>query len=80
MCWLGCGEVSTFMHILWLCPDVKRFWKKVINDLSSVLKMQVPYCPATFLFGKQLPNVEQKQTQYLVTSVFLAVKWTILMN
>uniref|UniRef100_A0A8C8FF75 Uncharacterized protein n=1 Tax=Oncorhynchus tshawytscha TaxID=74940 RepID=A0A8C8FF75_ONCTS len=29
LCWHGCGEVGTQMHVLWKCPAVKRFWTAV---------------------------------------------------
>ena len=42
---------ADFIHIMWFCPVISRFWQEIIQILSSVLNMPVPLTPETCLLG-----------------------------
>ena len=31
------GVMGTLMHVLWECPDVQRFWVKVVDKVSVLI-------------------------------------------
>ena len=40
LCWHGCGEAGTLIHLMWHCPSVKSFWKNVI---CTTLPSSLPF-------------------------------------
>lgn len=48
LCKRNCGEPSTFLHIIWECPLIQKYWKKVhiiMKDVWGVrLRLEVKRC------------------------------------
>ncbi len=42
LCWHGCGQVGTLIHVLWHCPAVKVFLKEVVHSISLIIKQKWP--------------------------------------
>ena len=45
-CWQGHGEVGTFVHCLWECKMVKPLWKRVLEFLKNINRINV-FCSVT---------------------------------
>ncbi len=80
LCWHGCGELGTFMHLLWFYPAVEQFWYEVIDILKVILNVYIPQCPAVCLLGSKVENIHARITQRIIALAFLSVKRTILMK
>ena len=80
LCWHGCGELGTFMHLLWFCPVIEQFWSEVIDILKAILNIHIPKCPVVCLLGSAVGNIHVKIMQRIIALAFLSVKRTILMN
>lgn len=78
MCWHGCGEVGTFMHLLCFCPVVEQFWSELTDILEVILNVYIPQCPAVCLLGRRVENIHAKLTQQLIALASLSVKRIIL--
>nr|XP_033788575.1 uncharacterized protein LOC117354740 [Geotrypetes seraphini] len=42
LCWRGCGEVGTYLHMWWHCGRVRGFWTEVFSRVSRILDFQIP--------------------------------------
>lgn len=42
VCWHGCGEKGSFIHLLWYCQEVYRFWICVKDMVCSVFRVKFP--------------------------------------
>ena len=53
-----CGShwVGSFLHMVWECSDVKMFWSKVANKLSTVLGIHLPVSPRLLLLNSLSPK------------------------
>lgn len=40
-CHRVCTQKGTFFHILWDCPIIQNYWKKVVQIMSEVLEQEV---------------------------------------
>lgn len=45
------GQMGSFLHMFWECPDVVAFWKLVSSVLSDLTGENVPYCPKLLLLN-----------------------------
>ena len=50
-------SLGTFFHMVWECPGIADFWKKVCSALSIILSKQIPYSP-TFLLLNDTSNLD----------------------
>lgn len=44
-CWRGCSHSGSLIHILWHCPHIYPFWKKIfsfISDITGILTKPSP--------------------------------------
>lgn len=80
LCWHGCGEVSTLLHLLWNCPAIKLFWTEVVRVMSEILNIAIPLCPRICLLGGKLESVRDGKMQKIIALAYLAVKRIILLN
>ena len=39
------NKLGTYMHMMWECPDVSRFWSRVSEVLSEVMGINIPLLP-----------------------------------
>uniref|UniRef100_A0A8C9YFL0 Reverse transcriptase zinc-binding domain-containing protein n=1 Tax=Sander lucioperca TaxID=283035 RepID=A0A8C9YFL0_SANLU len=74
LCWHGCSETGTLIHLMWQCPAVKSFWKEVISRLSSILIVKIPLCPLICLLGSKVDNIQSTRIQCIIALAFLSVK------
>lgn len=36
LCWRGCGQVGTVVHMVWVCPHLRGFWLEVFKWIAKV--------------------------------------------
>uniref|UniRef100_A0A8C5AUG7 Uncharacterized protein n=1 Tax=Gadus morhua TaxID=8049 RepID=A0A8C5AUG7_GADMO len=53
VCWHGCGEAGTLIHLMWYCPKVNIIRKDLIYNLSYILKVKIALCPLICLLGSR---------------------------
>ena len=80
LCWAGCGERGTLIHMLWHCPKVKYFWSQIITLISKLLNTDFNLCPATCLLGYRNIQLNSKQNYKIANLAFIAAKRTIMIN
>lgn len=73
LCWRGCGQVGTLAHMLWSCPEVKKFWWKVYDMLSKLTDCKVVPKIEQAILGI---NMDQYKPEYrcIATHVLLAAR------
>ena len=58
------GVTGTLLHVLWECPDVQRFWVKVVDKMSDLIGRKFPLDPALLLLNddsrSKIAEVERK--------------------
>ncbi|CAI9533936.1 unnamed protein product [Staurois parvus] len=45
MCWRGCGEVGTWYHMWWECPEIQVFWRKIVYLIGKITKIKIGLDP-----------------------------------
>uniref|UniRef100_A0A667ZNP8 Reverse transcriptase domain-containing protein n=1 Tax=Myripristis murdjan TaxID=586833 RepID=A0A667ZNP8_9TELE len=80
LCWHGCGKRGSLIHMLWHCPEIRKFWEGVQNTLCSIINDDVLMCPEVCLLGAKMDGVKSEEIQQLLTLAYLSVKRIILMN
>lgn len=80
LCWHGCGEVGTLIHMLWHCPAVKALWEEVARSLTTILNVDIRITPKTGLLGARVEGVQNNKLQKVTSLACLAVKRLILLN
>uniref|UniRef100_A0A3B3WWG4 Reverse transcriptase zinc-binding domain-containing protein n=1 Tax=Poecilia mexicana TaxID=48701 RepID=A0A3B3WWG4_9TELE len=53
LCWNGCGEKESLLHMWWYCPDVKLFWNQIVKAASIMLSINLIVCPAICLLSNR---------------------------
>ena len=49
---LRCGyEESTFMHTIWSCPKIQKYWELIRGELNLILDISIPMDPPYILLG-----------------------------
>lgn len=75
LCWGGCGNRGTLIHMLWQhCPDIKNFWTQIIRLISELLNINFSLSPATCLLGYWDPQFQSKQMYKIANLAFIATK------
>ena len=64
-----------FLHMVWECPRVPEFWKRVSEMFSDIIDKTIPYLPEVMLLNDS-SNLELcvKQRQ-LWLAALIAAKW-----
>uniref|UniRef100_A0A669EVM6 Reverse transcriptase domain-containing protein n=1 Tax=Oreochromis niloticus TaxID=8128 RepID=A0A669EVM6_ORENI len=71
---------DNYIHALWFCPPVQKFWREICEDLSKCLKCNIPTSPLVCLLGS-LDNVTtEKNIAHMVFTALCIAKKTVLMN
>lgn len=50
-CWRCSYQPRDFFHIFWACPAIVHYWKEVLQVITRVTKISVPYDPKHCLLG-----------------------------
>lgn len=48
-----CSQAD-FAHVIWLFPVIARYWQQVVNTLSTILSISVPWTPRVCLLNEEL--------------------------
>lgn len=43
--------IGTFLHMVWQCPNVHRFWENVASTLSNIIERQLPHTERLLLLN-----------------------------
>ena len=74
LCWRGCGQVGTLIHMLWHCPAVKSSWEDVVHSVSLMLKLELSPCPLICLLGYRAAPLRSKRDWKIAGPGFLVAK------
>ena len=72
---------GNFIHMMWECPPVRRFWDEVSTTMSNVTGHRIPTSPSVLLLndltGLDLPIVYQRWLLLALTAAkrMLAQRW-----
>lgn len=55
LCWRGCGQRGSFLHVWWDCPLIRPFWEEIKRNVKAILEIDLPLVPVHFLF--HLPTI-----------------------
>lgn len=76
LCFGGCGQIGTHLHIWWTCPKVRRFWMRVHSLIFSVTQVNIKKDANIALLNKPVEDIP-KHTQTLIYYMFLSAKIAI---
>lgn len=71
---------DNYIHALWLCTPVQRFWRLICEDLSKCLKCNISPSPSVCLLGNLDDVTIETNSVHMVFTAFCIAKKTILMN
>ena len=77
LCWHGCGEVGTLIHMLWHCPAVKALWEEVAQFLTKLFNGDISITPTVGLLGAHLDNIRNKKQQKVHVGSPVLVLWCL---
>ena len=68
-------QQGDFIHLIWRCPKLHRYWEKVSQCITRVAQVPVPLDPLVYLLGAIDPGEFTKGKYYMVTRLlYLARK------
>jgi len=71
---------DTYLHAIWYCTSVKKFWENVTDSLSDLMGCHIPLSPFLCILGDiSIINLNSTNSQLLLVALTIAKK-TILMN
>lgn len=71
--------MGTLMHVLWVCPDVQRFWVKVVDKVSDLIGRKLPLEPALLLLNDDSRfNIAEVERKLWLASMTAAKKMIVL--
>lgn len=76
LCFHGCPDPGTYMHIWWTCPVVQAFWKAIFTLASRMFELQVPPELSTALLNLR-PDILMHKQFKLMIQILPAAKQTI---
>ena len=61
------GTLGSFVHVVWECPRILEFWRKVIRTLNDLVGIQLPMDPFVHLLNddSRLSLTEKSQKIWL---------------
>lgn len=69
-----------YLHAVWYCTPVQKFWLRVCEDLSGWFKCNIPACPRLCPLGNLDDTVIDSNLKHLVLTALCIAKKTILLN
>ena len=76
LCFRGCGDPGTHLHIFWECPVTKNYWKEIFLMISAVFKKSITPDPTTALLNLKPDCISYAQFK-LFLQITTAAKQTI---
>ncbi len=71
---------DNYIHALWFCPPVQRYWYRICEDLSKCLKCSIPASPLVCLLGDLDGVTTEGNTTHMAFTALCIAKKTVLMN
>ncbi len=71
---------DNYIHALWFCPPVQRYWYRICEDLSKCLKCSIPASPLVCLLGDLDGVTTDGNTIHMAFTALCIAKKTVLMN
>ncbi len=71
---------DNYIHALWFCPPVQRYWYRICEDLSKCLKCSIPASPLVCLLGDLDGVTTEDNTIHMAFTALCIAKKTVLMN
>ncbi len=71
---------DNYIHALWFCPSVQRYWYRICEDLSKCLKCSIPASPLVCLLGDLDGVTTEGNTTHMAFTALYIAKKTVLMN
>lgn len=72
-CRRGCGGEGTFLHIIWECPFISKYWKGIHDTIKDVvgvtLRMEAKHC---LLNVWEPTDLNSKQTIWVTLALMVA--------
>lgn len=66
LCFRGCGERGTHLHIWWSCPLVKQFWTIIFRVVSTLLRDTLDPDPSLVLLNHVQGDYTRAQLRLLL--------------
>lgn len=67
-CWRGCGQRGTFLHLWWLCPKIRGFWKEIAPWVERLSPRTMELMPLNFLFHGTMTAVRLYKDSIKITN------------
>ncbi len=71
---------DNYIHALWFCPPVQRYWYRICEDFSKCLKCSIPASPLVCLLGDLDGVTTEDNTIHMAFTALCIAKKTVLMN
>ncbi|XP_041433292.1 uncharacterized protein LOC121398297 [Xenopus laevis] len=76
-----CGApVANFIHLMWDCPVILRFWRAIVNFMATELELPQILNPATCLLGLLDSVVPRVHTRCLIRLLFFYAKKVVALH
>lgn len=80
LCWRGCGQRGTFIHIWWECPVIKAYWVDIKAWIAQIFGINLPFSPLHFLLhapALPLSHYKRSTIPYLLNAAkcLIPIQW-----
>ena len=79
-CSLCPNTVDNYVHALWFCTPVLRFWEEVTGELGKIINTLLPLSPSFALLGDLSSTTISHPLQTFILVALTVAKKTILLN
>ena len=85
-CWHCNKEKGFYFHMIWKCLMLQSFWKKVIINLSNIIREKIPFdpklCILNYMDNMSWPPFKKKTVSIGLMSAkrVIVINWKITIN
>ena len=79
LCW-KCGvEIGNYVHCIWSCVKLQRYWSRVVDELSIIFGVQIDLNPLYLILGFPDVHIDSVKNRRLFNMLTFAARKNILL-
>lgn len=79
LCWKCNSESGNYVHCLWSCVELQRYWSSIVNELSAIFNVSIRMDPMCLILGLPEGQITNSAHKRLLSILTFAARKNILL-